>query len=104
MTRDFSMIITRGDEEREVKFYVGLTEYMVQNWPQGMEGCRLFRIEYGGWNELCVYEGTVWLPPHVDPDEFEDFLQDMFKNWNEQEYRRDNPDSGFLPPLEVNDE
>lgn len=80
------------------KFWVGLTEYGVQSWPEGMEGCRMFRVEYGGVNEGGVTEGTVWLPPTVDVDAFEDYLQGLFKDWSEVEYRRDNPESAFLPP------
>ena len=80
------------------KFFVDLTEYGVQNWPDGMEGCRLFRIEYGGVNEGCVYEGSIWMPPTFDRDRLEEFLQAMFRDWNEEDYREDNPDSVWLPP------
>ena len=79
------------------KFFVGLTEYGVQNWPEGMEGCRMFRIEYGGVNESQATEGTMWLPPTVNVEKVEDFLQSLFQDWDEQEFRQNNPDSGFLP-------
>ena len=86
-----------GNKIASGKFFVDLTEYGVQSWPDGMEGCRLFRIEYGGANESCVYEGMIWIPPTADRDELEDFLQTMFRDWNEEEYRAANPDSGWLP-------
>lgn len=82
------------------KFYVGLTEYGVQNWPDGMEGCRMFRVEYGGFNEGQAAEGTIWLPPTADADAVEDYLQGLFRDWNEVDYRRDHPDSVFLPPAQ----
>ena len=76
-----------GNEIDSGRFFVGLTEYGVRSWPDGMEGCRLFRIEYGGVNEGCVSEGTIWIPPTADRDALEDLLQAMFKDWNEEEYR-----------------
>ena len=79
------------------KFFIGLTEYGVQNWPIGMEGCRMFRIEYGGVNEDQAAEGTIWLPPTADIDSVEEFLQSLYRDWNEQEFRQNNPDSIFLP-------
>ena len=92
-----------GNKVDSGKFFVDLTEYGVQSWPDGMEGCRLFRIEYGGVNEGCVYEGMIWIPPTADSDALEDFLQAMFRDWNEEEYRAANPDSGWLPPQEQED-
>jgi hypothetical protein len=55
--------------------YIGLTEEMVFNPPEGMEGWRRYRIEYGGFNEMCLTEGKVWLPAHVDPGEFEKLME-----------------------------
>ena len=72
-----------GNVTDEGKFYVALTEYMVRNYPPGMNGCRMFRIEYGGFNENQVAEGTIWLPPTVDVDEFEAYLRDMWREWEE---------------------
>ena len=89
-----------GNKIDSGKFFVDLTEYWVQNWPDGMEGCRLFRIEYGGVNEGCVYEGNIWIPPTTDRDKVQEFLQAMFRDWNEEEYRAANPDSPWLPPIE----
>ena len=87
-----------GNSIDQGKFWVGLTEYGVQSWPAGMEGCRMFRVEYGGVNEGQVAEGTIWLPPTADIDAVEEFLQSLFREWNEEEYRQKNPDSIFLPP------
>ena len=75
---------SEGTVIEEGKFWVGLTEYCgVRNYPQGMKGCRMFRIEYGGFNEGQVAEGTIWLPPDVDVDEFEAYLRDMWREWEE---------------------
>ena len=87
-----------GNKIDSGKFFVDLTEYGVLSWPDGMEGCRMFRIEYGGVNENCVYEGLIWIPPTMDRDVVEEFLQAMFKDWDEKEYRAANPDSPWLPP------
>jgi hypothetical protein len=58
--------------------YIGLTEQGVYTYPDPrMEGWRYYRIEYCGFNEECKYEGSIWLPPHVDPFE----VEDLFKKW-----------------------
>ena len=39
--------------------------------PEGYEefdGWRMYRIEYGGFNEACFFEGRLLLPPNADPD------------------------------------
>jgi len=41
--------------------------------PGGMKGWRRFRIEYGF--ECSCPEGTIYLPPEVDPDTIEDLLR-----------------------------
>jgi hypothetical protein len=46
----------------------------VFNPPKGLEGYRFYRIEYGGANEDCVYEGAIWLPEHVDRKEIEEII------------------------------
>ena len=52
-----------------------LVEYGVFNYPEGLEGWRLYRIEYGGHAENCVYEGMIWLPPTLNPEEIEKLLR-----------------------------
>lgn len=43
---------------------IDLTEQMAFSWPDPeIEGWRNFRIEYGGCNEDCYYEGNE-LPQH----------------------------------------
>jgi len=42
--------------------------------PEGMENYRAYRIEYGGHAMACIMEGTIWLPPGVDPREIEKIL------------------------------
>jgi len=46
---------------------IDLTGYGVFSYPDPeIEGWRLYRIEYGGCNEDCYYEGMIWLPPQFD--------------------------------------
>ena len=46
---------------------IDLTGQAAFSWPnKEIEGWNYFRIEYGGCNENCYYEGSVWLPPEVD--------------------------------------
>lgn len=56
---------------------LSFTEEMIQN--QDYMGCiknwRRFRIEYG--YECSCPEGTVYLPPSVDPDVLEEFMRKL---------------------------
>ena len=45
---------------------ISLVEYGVFRWPEGLEGWRYYRIEYGGHAESCLCEQTIWLPPGLD--------------------------------------
>jgi len=54
---------------------VSLVEQAVMRPPEGMEGWRMFRVEYGGHAERCLVEGVLWLPGLVDPQIMEDALQ-----------------------------
>jgi hypothetical protein len=48
---------------------VDLTEQGVFTWPDPeIDGWRNYRIEYGGCNEDCYWEGGVFLPPVVDSE------------------------------------
>ena len=47
---------------------VSLIEEMVFHPPEGMEGWRAYRIEYGGHAEACVMSGSIWLPPGVSQE------------------------------------
>ena len=38
---------------------------------------RHYRIEYGGCNEDCIYEGRILLPPQADPDALVQLLLGM---------------------------
>ena len=47
---------------------IDITEQMAFSWPHSeIEGWRNYRIEYGGCNSSCYWEGNVWFPPEVDP-------------------------------------
>jgi len=60
------------------KVFINLIEQAAFNYPHPeLEGWRFYRIEYGGHAERCYYEGSIWLPPHVDPTEFEEYLADI---------------------------
>lgn len=37
----------------------------------------MFRMEYGGHAESCVWEGHIWLPPWLDPYDWEASMQKM---------------------------
>ncbi len=54
---------------------VSLIEYGVFRHPHGLEGWRLYRIEYGGHAEDCITEGTIWLPPNLSARAIEDLLR-----------------------------
>lgn len=56
---------------------VSLVEYGIFKYPKGLEQWRLYRIEYGGSNENCVYEGEIWLPSEMPPDEIENLINDF---------------------------
>jgi len=46
---------------------VDLTEEFAFSWPNPeIDGWRFYRIEYGGCNESCYYEGRIILPPEFD--------------------------------------
>ena len=63
--------------QTHTKQRVSLVEYGVFQWPKGMEGWRLYRIEYGGHAESCIVEKTIWLPPTVDPNLIETILSEL---------------------------
>lgn len=48
--------------------------------PEDWSKWRRYRIEYGF--ECSCPEGVVYLPEHVDPDEFQRLLNDLLKNDN----------------------
>ena len=46
---------------------IDLTGQGAQSWPDPeIEGWRWYRIEYGGCNENCYYEGLIFLHPEFD--------------------------------------
>ena len=48
---------------------IDTTEQFAFSWPnKEIEGWRFRRIEYGGCNEDCYYEGSIWLPPQANLD------------------------------------
>jgi len=54
-----------------------LVEQMVMREPKGMEGWRMYRIEYGGHAENCIIEGVLWLPQDVNYERVEDYLNNL---------------------------
>lgn len=57
--------------------YASLIEQAVLSPPEGMEDWRFFRIEYGGHAQYCLVEGAIWLPPWIDPYEWEAEFAEM---------------------------
>lgn len=49
------------------KQHICYTGYGVFKYPKGLEGWQFGRFEYGGSNEDCIMEQTMWLPPNVNP-------------------------------------
>ena len=66
--------------------WIGLTEQAVFHPPEGMEGWRCYRIEYGGCNEGCLLEGEIWLPCHADAQVIEVVLRGMIAIENSTRY------------------
>ena len=59
---------------------IDLTEEMVLNQdalPKPLRGWRYYRIEYGGSNEDCIYEGRILLPESADPDAIVQLIMGM---------------------------
>jgi len=59
---------------------VDLTEEGVMNpdaFGPDLKGWRLYRIEYGGCNEDCLWEGRILLPPRADRDAVADLIMGM---------------------------
>lgn len=57
---------------------VSLTEEMINDnyLPGTMKGWRRYRIEYGF--ECSCPEGSIYLPPNMDPDRMETTLRILF--------------------------
>lgn len=48
---------------------IDTTEEMAFSWPNDeIKYWRHYRIEYGGCNEECYWEGNFFLPPYVDSE------------------------------------
>ena len=58
---------------------VGFVENAVFNYPEGLEGWRFYRIEYGGHAESCLMESHIWLPPTYNAYDLEDDLNSCQK-------------------------
>lgn len=43
--------------------------------PSGLENWEYYRIEYGGHAMDCVYEGSIFLPPGLNPDAIEELFK-----------------------------
>lgn len=57
---------------------ISLTEELILSpkaLPEQLRDWRMYRIEFGGCNEDCLWEGRVMLPEDVDPDLFERFME-----------------------------
>ena len=69
------------DHHHDVKILdVDTTEEYVLNpdaLPKELRGWRYHRIEYGGPNESCLWEGRILLPPGADPQALVQLLMGM---------------------------
>lgn len=68
---------------------ISLTEETIINPsvpPEPLRDWRMYRIEYGGPNEDCIWEGRIMLPAEVDPWEFELFMADATDNEHKTKY------------------
>ena len=45
--------------------------------PEALRGWRNYRIEYGGPNECCIWEGRLMLPPRADPQSVANLIMGM---------------------------
>jgi len=54
-------------------------EYGVYSYPEGLEGWRCYRLEYGGHAESCIKECVLWLPPKFDMVVLEDLIREAQK-------------------------
>ena len=63
--------------------WIGLTGYAVFRFPHGMEEWYFSRIEYGGFNEQCLAEGTIWYPRCLDEGKLEKVLSVILNGDNE---------------------
>jgi len=80
---DFVHSTTKEVEVKRVK-KINLVEPQVSEYPEGMEGWKIYRIVYVGHDNPCVYSGIIGLPPHVNPTKFGRLLELM----QYQEYGR----------------
>jgi len=55
-------------------------EMGVQSYPEGFEGWRLIRLEYGGHAEYCLKECVLWVPPKANVED----LEELFRLWQEE--------------------
>lgn len=60
-----------GGEPGAPPLSVHAVENAVFRWPEGLEGWRMFRLEYGGHAESCKWETHIFVPPWIGPDEIE---------------------------------
>lgn len=54
---------------------VSAIEYGIFKYPEGLEGWRCYRLEYGGHAEACIRECVIWLPPNLDVREIETLIR-----------------------------
>ena len=62
-----------------------LIEYVVQTYPPGLEGWSLYRVEYGGHAENCIFETHLWLPPNLDVRKWENYMKAEMGDRNRDE-------------------
>ncbi len=65
-----------------MKLGMSLVEYGVQNYPEGFEDWRFYRIEYLAHDKpYAIKECHLWLPPKADAC----VLEDLFEKWQNED-------------------
>lgn len=59
--------------------HIDATEEFIFNYdlfPEELDGWRYYRLEYGGSNENCMFEGRILLPPDLNIERVLNFLNE----------------------------
>jgi hypothetical protein len=60
--------------------YIDATEEFIFNYGNlhpDLYGWRYYRLEYGGCNEDCKFEGRILLPPEVDIEKVLEYINSL---------------------------
>lgn len=63
---------------------ISFVEEMVNNYPKGFDGWKMYRIEYSDHTEESLMECIIWLPPKSSIEE----LEYLFEKWQQPIYEK----------------